>query len=120
MSVGFDEVRRIAALARLGIPEGRLPVLAQELSGILAHMAVLQRVDTQGVSGEISATQTPWRADQGPPMPLLRPLEAFAPAVRDGFLIVPRLATHGGRTVDGGSTGKPDEGELLTDAEDLS
>ena len=34
------------------------------------------------------------REDAGPPFPLSRPLEGFAPAMRDGFLMVPRLATH--------------------------
>jgi aspartyl-tRNA(Asn)/glutamyl-tRNA(Gln) amidotransferase subunit C len=95
MSVTFDDVRRIAALARLGVSDDRLPVLARELSGILEHMAVLSQVDTSAVS-EDTARGTPWRADQGPPIPLLRPLPAFAPEVRDGFLVVPRLATHGG------------------------
>ncbi|MBK5188945.1 MAG: hypothetical protein JJD97_11935 [Gemmatimonadaceae bacterium] len=36
----------------------------------------------------------PLRADIGPPIPLARPLESFAPQSRDGFLLVPRLATH--------------------------
>jgi aspartyl-tRNA(Asn)/glutamyl-tRNA(Gln) amidotransferase subunit C len=108
MSVALDEVRRIAALARIGIPEDRLPALAQELSGILAHMAVLQRVDTSGVVTSADATQTPWRADHGPPIPLLRPLDAFAPEVRDGFFIVPRLATHGGRAAGAGQAATTD------------
>jgi aspartyl-tRNA(Asn)/glutamyl-tRNA(Gln) amidotransferase subunit C len=108
MSVELDEVRRVAALARLGIPQDRLTILAQELSGILAHMAILQRVDTHGVQDALSAAQTPWREDHGPPVPLLRPLETFAPEVRDGFFIVPRLATHGGRSgdADGSSEGE--------------
>jgi aspartyl-tRNA(Asn)/glutamyl-tRNA(Gln) amidotransferase subunit C len=96
VSVTFDDVRRIAALARLGVSDDRLPVLARELSGILEHMAVLTQVDTGAGASEESGLGTLWRADQGPPIPLLRPLTAFAPEVRDGFLVVPRLATHGG------------------------
>ena len=99
MSVELDEVRHIASLARLGIEKDRLSVLAKELSGILAHMAVLQRVDVGGVQDSSSAMQTPWREDHGPPIKLLRHIDAFAPEVRDGFFIVPRLATHGGRAV---------------------
>ena len=30
----------------------------------------------------------------GPPFPLARSLDAFAPSVRDGFFLVPRLSTH--------------------------
>jgi hypothetical protein len=36
----------------------------------------------------------PLREDTGPPLPLARARDRFAPAVRDGFLLVPRLATH--------------------------
>ena len=35
----------MAALARLGVAEDRLPALVTELNGILAHMDVLQQVD---------------------------------------------------------------------------
>jgi aspartyl-tRNA(Asn)/glutamyl-tRNA(Gln) amidotransferase subunit C len=34
------------------------------------------------------------RPDAGPPIPLLRAPAFFAPAMRDGFFLVPRLATH--------------------------
>ncbi len=94
MSVTFDEVRRIAALARVGVAEDRLPVLARELSAILGHMAVLQRVDATAAGSDVEPTTTPLRPDQGPPIPLLRPLSEIAPELRDGFFIVPRLATH--------------------------
>ncbi len=117
MSVELDEVRHIASLARLGIPAERLGVLAQELSGILAHMAVLQRVDTSGAE-DLTSIETPWREDHGPSTRLLRPIEAFAPEVRDGFFIVPRLATHGGRSPAGGG-GSSDEAESV-EPEDLS
>jgi len=32
--------------------------------------------------------------DDGPPIPLDRPIESFAPSVRDGLLLVPRLSSH--------------------------
>jgi aspartyl-tRNA(Asn)/glutamyl-tRNA(Gln) amidotransferase subunit C len=96
MSVSHDDVRHIAALARIGVDDRRLPALAAELSGILDHMAVLARVDTSSVPDIARDGDVHLRPDTGPPMPLLRPLPAFAPMVRDGFLIVPRLPTHGG------------------------
>lgn len=117
MSVDLDQVRHIAALARLGIPEDRLAVLARELSGILDHMAVLQRVDTPAVR-EAVAHPTPLREDHGPAIALLRPLDAFAPEMRDGFFIVPRLATHGGRSTedDGGAgNGAPGHAAAATE-----
>jgi aspartyl-tRNA(Asn)/glutamyl-tRNA(Gln) amidotransferase subunit C len=94
MAVSFDEVRHIAALARLGVPEDRLPVLAKELSGILAHMDVLQSVSIPGDTADDAAAGMPLRADGSAQYPLASPRESFAPAMRDGFFLVPRLATH--------------------------
>ena len=97
MSIRAEDVRHVAHLARLAVDETRLPALAAQLASILEHMEVLQRVDTSGVTpvGTVGAGGTPLRADSGPPIPLERPIESFAPEVRDGLLIVPRLATHG-------------------------
>jgi len=75
-------------------------------------------VDTSGAGDGASVIQTPWREDHGPPIRLLRPIEAFAPEVRDGFFIVPRLATHGGRAV--GDAARPDDATESLDPEDLS
>lgn len=96
MSVTTDDVRHIAALARLGLDEERIPTLVAQLNGILEHMAVLQRVKTTRVAavGGVGAEGQPLRVDHGPPYPLARPMESFAPAVRGGFFLVPRLATH--------------------------
>ena len=96
MSVSEDEVRHVATLARLGLDETRIPTIAAELNGILAHMDVLSKVDTSivGPVTGVGAAGTPLRVDGGNQMPLARPREAFAPAMREGLLIVPRLATH--------------------------
>lgn len=107
MSVSHDDVRRVAALARVGLDERRLPALAAELSGILDHMAVLARVDVAAVTDLAQEGEVHLRPDSGPPIPLLRPLPTFAPLMRDGFLIVPRLATHGGEARHGESPGAP-------------
>ncbi|HVA58670.1 MAG TPA: Asp-tRNA(Asn)/Glu-tRNA(Gln) amidotransferase subunit GatC [Gemmatimonadaceae bacterium] len=95
MAVSLDDVRHIAALARLGLTDQRAQALTAELNTILGHMDVLARVDTSAVAaaGE-SATGMPLRADAGPPDALVRGPDAFSPSVRDGLLLVPRLATH--------------------------
>ncbi|HUF30704.1 MAG TPA: Asp-tRNA(Asn)/Glu-tRNA(Gln) amidotransferase subunit GatC [Gemmatimonadaceae bacterium] len=98
MPVTPDDVRHIAQLARLAVDDQRIPTLVRELNGILEHMDALAQVDTASVdptSGVGDAGLT-LREDVGPPLPLFRPLEGFAPAMRDGFLLVPRLATHVG------------------------
>ena len=96
MAVSIDDVRHIASLARLGLAEPRAAAIADELNTILAHMDELAKVDTAGVQEAIGvgAEGLPVRKDLGPPFPLARSHDAFAPSVRDGFFLVPRLATH--------------------------
>ncbi len=93
MAVSDADVLHVAALARLAIQTGRVPALVRELNGILDHMAVLETVDVSTVFGDLR-TPMPRRADAVAPIPLVRPLVEFAPAPRDGFLLVPRLSTH--------------------------
>lgn len=92
-----SDVRHVAALARLGLDDAKIPQLVKELNGILAHMDVLAAVDTSNqdpfVPERLSAM--PLRDDErGTSTPLAIPRENFAPAMRDGFFLVPRLATH--------------------------
>ena len=96
MSVSIDDVRHIAALARLGLTDERAASLVNELNGILAHMDVLTKVDTGGVEpvSGIGASGAPLREDKGPSQPLAHEIAAFAPRFEQGFFLVPRLATH--------------------------
>jgi aspartyl-tRNA(Asn)/glutamyl-tRNA(Gln) amidotransferase subunit C len=96
MSVSRDDVRHIAGLARLGLDESRLDDVVRELNSILGHMHELSGVDTTGVSDDETAARghMPLRPDDGEQLKLERAREDFAPSTRDGFLIVPRLATH--------------------------
>jgi len=100
MAVSHDDVRHIAELARITVPEERLDPLVHELNGILAHMEALEKVDTREVergaenTGAGGVESTPMRSDSSGPLPLLAPRASFAPAMKDGFFLVPRLATH--------------------------
>lgn len=97
--VSEKDVLHVAALARLGVDQARLPALVRELNVILEHMEVLERVETGQPMGDgrWATTATPIRTDaDGKSVPLDRPRESFAPAVRDGFFLVPRLETHEG------------------------
>ena len=95
MAVTEGDVRHVALLARLGLPAD-VGALVGELNGILAHMDVLARVKTKDVQPTegVGTGGTPLRADEGPQVPLARDRGDFAPAMRAGFLLVPRLATH--------------------------
>ncbi len=91
--VTAQEVLHVAGLARLAIDESRLPALVVELNRILEHMEALAKVPDGG--RETLAMQAmPLREDGGPPVPLAIARERFAPELREGFFIVPRLATH--------------------------
>jgi len=93
MAVSDADVLHVAALARVGVPLERLPAMVRELNGILEHMAVLESVDVSSVAADARPAM-PRRDDQVAPVLLARPLADFAPAPRDGFLLVPRLSTH--------------------------
>lgn len=95
MAVSEKDVLHVASLARLAIEPARLPSLVRELNGILEHMEELSAVETAG-DGSVGPTAvTPLRPDaDGASVPLAIPRDEFAPLMRDGFFLVPRLATH--------------------------
>lgn len=95
MSVTVDEVRRIAALSRLAVAPEREPTIAAQLNGILGHMDVLRRVPDDAASVDDTTPGMRLAADAGPAVALTRGPEKIAPEFRDGFFLVPRLATHG-------------------------
>jgi aspartyl-tRNA(Asn)/glutamyl-tRNA(Gln) amidotransferase subunit C len=96
MAVSIHDVRHIATLARLGLTDERAASLVHELNVILGHMDELSKVNTEGVQEAIGvgARGTPTRTDSGPPIPLELGLDAYAPSLRDGLLLVPRLSSH--------------------------
>lgn len=91
-----SDVRHVAQLARLGMEEAKIPQLLRELNGILEHMDVLARIDTSNTPPFVpeKLEAMPLRPDSGESVPLAFPLEQLAPDTRDGFFLVPRLATH--------------------------
>ncbi|MDA1081419.1 MAG: aspartyl/glutamyl-tRNA amidotransferase subunit C [Gemmatimonadetes bacterium] len=92
MSVSREDVLRIAALARIGVTKDRLDALAAELNGILHHVDVLSKLP--GPSGDGERVGMSLAPDEPPPVALARTKEEFAPQMRDGFFLVPRLETH--------------------------
>lgn len=93
MSVSPEDVRRIARLARIAVPEDKLAPLSKELTGILDWIEQLQEVDVEGVAAMASAVEVdlPKRADAvtdgGAPERVL----SNAPRAEDGFFVVPKV-----------------------------
>ena len=106
MAVTRDDVRAIAALARLDVPPAKVDAVVGELNAILSHMAVLARVDARDASAVADSAATGMRlaADSGPSVPLDQPPQRNALSWREGFFLVPRLDTHD-------SAGEPDTDE---------
>jgi aspartyl/glutamyl-tRNA(Asn/Gln) amidotransferase C subunit len=96
MAVTHDDVRHVATLARLEVDDARLDHLVTELNGILGHMDALSEVDTREIEQAEFAPKvsTPVRSDASAPLRMYTPLSSIAPAVRDDFILVHRLATH--------------------------
>jgi aspartyl-tRNA(Asn)/glutamyl-tRNA(Gln) amidotransferase subunit C len=80
MSLSPDEVRKVAKLARLALPEAELPAVADRLNRILGYIDQLQQVDTAGVEpmAHPLPLQNVFRDDE--PAPSLTPDEALANA----------------------------------------
>ena len=94
MSVSIDEVKHVAMLARLGLTEERAQELARDMNAILEHMTVLEKVEIPSSGGVKEGNAMRLRRDEGPAAPLNLPPVSFAPEMREGLFIVPRLATH--------------------------
>ncbi|MEO7043110.1 MAG: Asp-tRNA(Asn)/Glu-tRNA(Gln) amidotransferase subunit GatC [Gemmatimonadaceae bacterium] len=98
MPVSETDVRKIADLARLSLADTDLPAITEQMNNILAHMDVLTRVDTGSMEAGDAATESGMRVrdDRVAPIPMNTTAPLLAPDSRDGFILVPRLATHEG------------------------
>lgn len=93
MSIDVATVRKVARLARLAVPEERLPTLASELNGIMAWIEQLGEVDTDGVEPMTSAVHQalPMREDVVTDGGDAAKVLSNAPRSADGFFIVPKV-----------------------------
>ena len=94
MALSVEEVRRIAALARLRLQPEEESRLAGELSAILDYVRQLEELDVTGVepmTHALAAGETPFREDEVTPG--LTPEEALAnaPAREGTCFLVPRI-----------------------------
>lgn len=117
VTVTIEEIRRIAALARLRLEQGEAERMARDMRSILDHMAVLGGAAPAAAPGSgvtetqagarpggrhSGAQESPAEPDETKPDPLSLPLSRLAPDWRDGFFVVPRLPGMAG------ASGEPD------------
>lgn len=95
MSLDAESVRHVARLARLRLTAFEVEVMAAELSGVLAHVEAIGRLDLAGVRATTHAVPLTdvLRADA--PRPSFTPEEALAqapdPDPAGGGFRVPRI-----------------------------
>lgn len=92
MSVTKDDVRKVARLSRIAVPDERLEELAGELNGIMGWIDLLNEVDIEGVEPMTSvvARTLPLREDVVTDGNIQDKVLANAPRSEDGFFVVPK------------------------------
>lgn len=93
MSIGPDEVNKIAHLARLQVDQNQLDHYASSLSDILALVEQMNDIDTTGVAPMAHpqhATQR-LREDVVTEVDQREQFQRHAPSVEDGLYLVPRV-----------------------------
>ena len=93
MALDRAEVRRVAQLARIRVPEEELDGLAGELSAILGWIETLNRVDVRGVEPMASAADAagPARADAVADGGDAARVLANAPETHNDHFVVPKV-----------------------------
>lgn len=66
MSLSLEEVRHVAALARLGMDDDELVEMQEKLSSILDHIEMINELDTDAINPTTQVVQTDnvWRDDE--------------------------------------------------------
>ena len=88
-----DDVRRIAELARIEVPEEGVAALQQSLNGILGLIEQMRAVDTAGVEPMAHAVDMTQRLrdDRVTESDQHELFQSSAPQVEDGLYLVPKV-----------------------------
>jgi aspartyl-tRNA(Asn)/glutamyl-tRNA(Gln) amidotransferase subunit C len=91
--LSLDEVRRIADLARIEVPETAVAALQHQLNGIFGLIEQMRAVDTAGVepmAHAVDVTQR-LREDRVTETDQHELFQSVAPQVEDGLYLVPKV-----------------------------
>ncbi|MFN4865111.1 MAG: Asp-tRNA(Asn)/Glu-tRNA(Gln) amidotransferase subunit GatC [Cyanobium sp.] len=88
-----EDVRKVAQLARLDLPEEKIATYTSQLERILEYVAHLEAVDTEGVPATTRAVEVVnvSRDDRIEPTPVREQLLDLAPQREGDFFRVPRI-----------------------------
>ena len=93
MKITLDQVRHVARLARLNLPENQMQELMQNMNDILGYMDMLNEVDTTGVepTSHVMDIKNVFREDEvKPSLEHEKSLQNAPQENRDAF-VVPRV-----------------------------
>jgi aspartyl-tRNA(Asn)/glutamyl-tRNA(Gln) amidotransferase subunit C len=88
-----EEVRRVAALANIGLQEHEIEHFSAELDQIVGFVEQLQNVDVEGVvpTDQVTGLVDVWREDTVTPSLSYDELKLNAPGFQDGHFKVKRV-----------------------------
>ena len=91
--ISSDDVRKVAQLARLDLPEDKIATYTGQLESILEYVGQLQRVDTEGVPETTRAVEVTnvTRVDGVQPTPVREDILNQAPQREGDFFRVPKI-----------------------------
>jgi aspartyl-tRNA(Asn)/glutamyl-tRNA(Gln) amidotransferase subunit C len=96
--ISAEDVRKVAELARLDLPEEKIATYTGQLERILEYVAHLEAVDTDGVPATTRAVEVVnvTRDDRIEPTPVREQLLDLAPQREGDFFRVPRILADQG------------------------
>lgn len=93
MSLSLEEVRRVAALARIEVSDAEAQATCAQLNNILGLIGQMQAVDTAGIEPMAHALdrELRLREDAVSEPDNRTAFQAIAPRVEDGLYLVPKV-----------------------------
>jgi aspartyl-tRNA(Asn)/glutamyl-tRNA(Gln) amidotransferase subunit C len=91
--ISADDVRKVAKLARLNLPDDKIATYTEQLESILGYVSQLEQVDTTGVPETTRAVEVTnvTRQDGVDPTPVREEILNQAPQREGDFFRVPKI-----------------------------
>ena len=91
--ISADDVRKVAKLARLNLPDDKIATYTGQLESILGYVSQLEQVDTKGVPETTRAVEVTnvTRQDGVDPTPVREEILNQAPQREGDFFRVPKI-----------------------------